>query len=103
MRTHGLVEVGAYRVNKLRRSARIEFYPWNAISAIPKAKCEPTKPRRDRLQLARYYQSLLDSGEVETRAELARFVGVSRARVTQVLRRLTQARAGYIVRKGVAT
>ncbi len=35
-----------------------------------------------------YYQSLLDSGEVKTRAELARFLGVSSARVTQVLNRL---------------
>ncbi|MCA9037719.1 MAG: MarR family transcriptional regulator [Planctomycetaceae bacterium] len=41
--------------------------------------------------MARYYQSLLDSGEVETRAELARYLGVSRARVTQVLRRLESA------------
>ncbi len=38
--------------------------------------------------LARFYQSLLDSGIVESRAALARHLGVSRARVTQVLRRL---------------
>lgn len=40
------------------------------------------------MRLARYYQSLLDSGEVSSRADLARFFGVSRARVTQVLKRL---------------
>jgi len=40
------------------------------------------------MRLAYQYQNLLDSGEVETRAELARYLGVSRARVTQVLRRL---------------
>lgn len=34
------------------------------------------------------YQALLDSGQVESRAALARHLGVSRARVTQVLRRL---------------
>ena len=45
------------------------------------------------MELARYYQSLLDSGEVETRAELARYLGVSRARVTQVLNRLKSGRA----------
>lgn len=45
-------------------------------------------PRRDGLKLARYYQSLLDSGKFESRAALARFLGVSRARVTQVLKRL---------------
>jgi len=42
------------------------------------------------MKLARYYQSLLDSGKVESRAALARFLGVSRARVTQVLNRLKE-------------
>ena len=37
---------------------------------------------------ARCYQSIFDSGEVKTRAELARYLDVSRARVTQVLNRL---------------
>ena len=40
------------------------------------------------MRLALHYQSLLDSGEVRTRAELARYLGVSRAKVTQVLNRL---------------
>ena len=43
---------------------------------------------RDPLALARFYQKLLDSQIVQTRAELSRYLGVSRARVTQVLRRL---------------
>jgi hypothetical protein len=51
-------------------------------------RIDPGKPTRDRLQLARYYQSLLDTGKFESRAALARFLGVSRARVTQVLNRL---------------
>lgn len=42
------------------------------------------------MRLALHYQSLLDSGQVSSRAELARFLGVSRARVTQVLKRLNQ-------------
>jgi Mn-dependent DtxR family transcriptional regulator len=50
-----------------------------------------TKPDRDPLRLARYYQSLLDSGKFESRAALARYLGVSRARVTQVLSRLSKA------------
>ncbi|MCA8989084.1 MAG: hypothetical protein KDA78_15670, partial [Planctomycetaceae bacterium] len=77
-----------FRINNLRRSPKIEFYPWNPISAIPKPKYKPKKSRPDGLKTARYYQSLLDSSEVSTRAELARHLGVSRARVTQVLRRL---------------
>ena len=62
--------------------------PWNTPSGPePKATAAP-KPRRDPLHLARYYQSLLDSGKFESRAALARYLGVSRARVTQVLNRL---------------
>jgi len=36
-------------------------------------------------KLARYYQLLMDSGEFEGRAALARDLGVSRPRATQVL------------------
>jgi biotin operon repressor len=51
----------------------------------------PPKESRDPLKLASYYQSLLDSGHFESRAALARYLGVSRARVTQVLKRLDHA------------
>jgi hypothetical protein len=87
MRTSGLVEVGAYCINRLRRSATVEFHCWKPISGIPKPEAAPRKPKSDRMRLPLYYQSLLDSGVVQTRAELARYLGVSRARVTQVLRR----------------
>jgi Mn-dependent DtxR family transcriptional regulator len=50
-------------------------------------KPAPTE-RRDPLKLANHYQALLDSGKFENRAALARYLGVSRARVTQVLKRL---------------
>ncbi len=64
------------------------MFKWNSISDQIRSESAVAKPKRDRMRLARYYQSLLDSGEVKTRAELARFLGVSRARVTQVLKRL---------------
>lgn len=70
--------------------------PWNGSSdPIPKAEAAP-KEKRDLLKLARYHQSLLDSGQFENRAALARYLSVSRARVTQVLKRLdaTPATAG---------
>ncbi|MBQ12759.1 MAG: hypothetical protein CMJ45_14570 [Planctomyces sp.] len=41
----GLVELGAFRINNLRRSPKVEFYPWNPISTMPKPKCEQKKPR----------------------------------------------------------
>jgi len=42
------------------------------------------------MKLARHYQAPLDSGKFESRAALARHLGVSRARVTRVLRRLSK-------------
>ena len=87
----GFVELGAYALNRLRRTPIIEFYAWNAPPATKKVSDDPGKPGRDPLRLSRYYQSLLDTGKFESRAALARFLGVSRARVTQVLNRLKNA------------
>jgi hypothetical protein len=76
------------QVNRLRRSPVIVLFPWNAV-LDGKLEPEPApKEHRDPLKLARYYQSLMDSGTFESQAALARYLGVSRARVTQVLRRL---------------
>jgi hypothetical protein len=66
----------------------ISLYPWNALPTIPVTPTKKAVPARDPLRLARYYQSLFDGGEFKTRDEVARFLGVSRARVTQVLNRL---------------
>ena len=64
------------------------MFPWNSFSdAKPKPEPAP-KERRDPEKLARHYQALLDTGRFENRAALARHLGVSRARVTQVLKRL---------------
>ena len=65
--------------------------PWG--DAFPgKSEPKPTpKERRDPLKLARHYQALLDSGKFENRAALARYLSVSRARVTHVLKRLNPA------------
>lgn len=87
----GFVELGAYAVNRLRRSRTVKFYPWNAPPASLKKQNDSGQVRRDPLRLARYYQSLLDTGKFESRAALARFLGVSRARVTQVLNRFKSA------------
>jgi hypothetical protein len=75
------------QLKRLHRSPVIALLPWNSVTdAKLEAKPVPTE-RRDPLKLARYYQSLLDSGKFESRAALARYLGVSRARVTQILRR----------------
>lgn len=83
-----LPEVGAFQINRLRRRPTIEFYPWCAVE-INGFDASPTKlVNRDPLALAHFYQSLLDSNVVDSRAALARYLGVSLARVTQVLNRL---------------
>ena len=82
------VERGTLQVNRLRRSPVIALLPWNAFSDTKPEPKPAAKERRDPLKLARYYQSLLDSGKFKGRAALARYLGVSRPRVTQVLRRL---------------
>jgi hypothetical protein len=64
------------------------MFPWNACSDATREPKPVPKARRDPLKLERYYQSLMDSGKFENRAALARHLGVSRARVTQVLRRI---------------
>lgn len=83
-RTAGFVELGSYGFKRLHRIATIDFYPWNRLPVAVTAQKSPSDP----LRLARYYRSLLDTGKFESRAALARFLGVSRARVTQVLNRL---------------
>ncbi len=90
-------ELGYWQIKRLRRRDRLHFYPWgrpkppetqSADKTLQSSK--PSVPKRDPLALARFYQSVLDSGIVENRAALARHLGVSRARVTQVLRRLNR-------------
>jgi hypothetical protein len=75
------VEFGFFTRKKLRQTPTIEFYPWNAPPASKFGEPKSVKPGRDPRRRARYYQSLLDSGKFESRAALARFLGVSRARV----------------------
>jgi hypothetical protein len=76
------------QIKKLRRSPQIALYPWG--TDFPEKPEPRPAPRKcgDPLKLARYYQSLMDSGQFANRAALARYLGVSRSRVTQVLRRV---------------
>jgi hypothetical protein len=84
----GFFEVGTLQVKRLHRSAVIVMHPWGSPQEAVAGGCPSPQRDSDPLNLARYYQSLLDSGHFENRAALARYLGVSRARVTQVLRRL---------------
>ncbi len=67
-----------------------EIYPFlaNVNFCKPANSVNPTKPtsqKNTRERQAKLYRKLLDSGKVNSRAELARKFGVSRAWVTKVL------------------
>jgi hypothetical protein len=58
----------------------------------PPARTTPVvKSRRNPIALAREWEALLANGTFQSRADLARELGVSRARVTQVLNLLSLA------------
>ena len=44
--------------------------------------------RRQAFQLAEQWQALIGTNGIKTKADLARYLGVTRARITKVLRRL---------------
>jgi hypothetical protein len=82
------VELGAWEIRRLRQAPAFSIFPWTSPEACHEHASTIARLKRDPLALARFYQSLLDSGTVESRAALARYLGVSRSRVTQVLQRL---------------
>ena len=51
-------------------------------------RSSPRRHARDPLDLAQEWQRLLENGTCKSRAEVARQLGISRARVTQVLQRV---------------
>jgi hypothetical protein len=85
-----LLDRGVRQVEKLRRGQVVELTPWASLISVNSAPSVPEFVKRDPLALARLYLSLLESGLASSRADVARYFGVSRARVTQVLRRLEQ-------------
>lgn len=65
------------------------------LSAVPPGRGTPKQPRESKtprvvqlLRKAIEWKSLLESGKVASQAEIARQEGVTRARVTQVMRML---------------
>jgi hypothetical protein len=70
--------------------------PGLAVSAALPDRCNPTKPPREPksprvvelLRKAIEWQRQLDTGEASNQADIARHEGISRARVTQVMRLL---------------
>jgi hypothetical protein len=78
------VERGALCIERLRRRPVVFLHPWTARFDEKPDKTPVRRTRPDGMKLARHYQALLDSGKFESRPVLAWYLGVSRARVTQI-------------------
>jgi hypothetical protein len=91
---NSLVE-GAFRVKRLQPGIRRTLFPGASTHRAP-GGLPPAAPQvgRSRLELARSYQDLLDRRVVDKRTGLARYPGVSRARVAHALNRLRTPVAG---------
>ena len=63
-----------------------------ALNPTPKAQKQPCKSRSqikaEAIQRAVEWQNLIGTNGIESKADLAKHLGISRARVTQVLNRL---------------
>jgi len=67
------------------RTFKLEFIlPNSWYDLIPK-KVRPIKTYKNPISLAMEWKQLLDSGQFENKADLARHLGVSRVRVLQIL------------------
>ena len=83
---------GNFLANKanLGSPCRIKDRTFSCSFELPRRGVKPDPPKLypNPLVLAQAWQNQLDNGEVKSRADLARQLGVSRAHVTQVLRLL---------------
>ena len=70
------------------RTHRAVFRLRKPIKRPKRQRRKASKQFRNPIQLAREWQNALDSGQVASKAALASRLGISRARVTQVLRLL---------------
>ena len=68
-----------YQSALLRLSKRFAVAP-----TLAEKRC-PGRPKVDRVARAQRWQAMIDGDLIRNRADLARHLGVSRARVTQVL------------------
>lgn len=76
------VEVGSFQLTGRGRNTQIKLYPGRGPEQLRADDDADTSPAHRRAQ---QLQALLDNGTVSNRAELARLLGISRPRVSQIL------------------
>lgn len=79
-KTKGLESLGSPDCN-IDRTFVSKFYFQTAVEK----PSSPMKTYRNPIYLAKEYKEMIDTGEAKTQAGLARIIGASRARVTQIL------------------
>jgi hypothetical protein len=83
-------EIGAWKKRYLRQTRKIDIHPWTAQKDLPVTWDHRPGVKACPMERAKKLQALIDSGQVKNRAALATYLGVSRARISQILHRLTQ-------------
>jgi hypothetical protein len=81
-------EKGAWKIRYLHQIRRFDLHPWKALQDLPETRDPHPSVKVCPIERARQLQALIESGQFRNRAELAKHLKVSRARVTQILRRL---------------
>ena len=71
-----------------KRHQSIIFSLNPAVTTAKSQRKPRSQLRLEAIERAMQWKALIGKNSIETRADLARYFGVSRARVTQVLRRL---------------
>lgn len=84
------IETGAWQYKHLRQRRIIEFHPWTPLEALTPADKASRTVKGSKIERAREFQAMLDAGVVRNRAELARRLGLSRARITQIMNLLKE-------------
>lgn len=78
------IDVGRWTLSRCNGHSHIEFEP-DPLVFEPNEIADTAEDIEDPVDRAALFRKLLQTGEVSTRAELARRYGISRARVTQIL------------------
>ncbi|MHC4572906.1 MAG: MarR family transcriptional regulator [Planctomycetota bacterium] len=101
IRVFGYWPVNTLETKRINHTATLKFVFYthrkrqSAIFSLNPTQeaCKPTyksktQIKADGIQRAIQWQCLIGTNDIETKADLARYLGVSRARVTQVLKKL---------------
>lgn len=67
----------------------VELHPWTPLESLASEPNPKPVVKGDPIVRARRLQAMLDSGQAKNRADLAAQLGLSRARITQILKRLS--------------